>query len=108
MFIDDWRDVKLEHITRIERVVAQFHIFLENQIEKTFVKVKILENVEGKFRGVTNMAVKDSETGEPLWIEGHGETVDETLEQTIRLLLKTINNRKLTHENVVWKSLRRF
>ena len=108
MFIDDWRDVKLEHITRIERVAAQFHVFLEDQIGNTFVKVKILENVEGKFRGITNMAVKDIETGEPLWIEGNGETVAEALEHTVRLLLKTTNDRKLTHEDVVWKSLRRF
>lgn len=108
MLIDDWRDVNMEHITHIEQVVAQFHIFLEDQIGNTFVKAKILENVEGQFRGITNMAVKDVETGEPLWVEGKGETIAETLEHTIRLLLKTTNGRKLGFEDVVWKSLRRF
>ncbi|MBA2392249.1 MAG: hypothetical protein H0V70_05830 [Ktedonobacteraceae bacterium] len=108
MLKDDWREVTLEHIISVERVAAQFHIFLEDQIADTFVKVKILENAEGKFRGITNMAVKDMETGEPLWVGGKGETIAEALEQTVRLLLKTANGRKLHFEDVVWKNLRRF
>ncbi|MBA2392251.1 MAG: hypothetical protein H0V70_05840 [Ktedonobacteraceae bacterium] len=106
--MDDWKDIKIEGVSRIERVALRSQAIVIGRFPGPSVAVNILEEDTGTYRGMTNMAARDIETREPFWIEGRGKTVMETLEQTILLFLESTHGRKLDHEDVDWKDSRRF
>jgi hypothetical protein len=106
--MDTWKEIKIEGVSRIERVALQSQAIVIGRFPGPSVGVNILEEATGTYRGITNPAARDIETGEPIWIEGRGETVMEALEQTIRLFMESTHGRILNHEDVDWKDSRSF
>ena len=97
--LDDWKKLKIEKVGRIERVVAEFHVWSTREFPYAKVKVKILEDSKGCFLGQSNMAAKSRRDGSPDWIVGSGKSVEEALEVTVKNLLASIADNNAFSEN---------
>lgn len=105
----DWKDIKIDGITEINKVVAVFEVWDTMRIPFGKYKIKIIENVKGGYIGIPNIAVKDSEDGTPNWISGLGETIAEALEDTIKYFLGTLNMKdNYTDEDFIWSAVEDF
>jgi hypothetical protein len=92
-----WQDLKIEGIANIEKCVAEFDV---GELKKTpwaKFKVKIYESQDGRLTGYTNLRIKD-ESGDFSGGVGYGNTVEETLEDTILYFLKVLNGKEIWSE----------
>src|SRR5450432_2986967 len=103
-----WQEMKFEGIARIERVTLRSHATVIGRFPGPSVAVTVVEEANGTYRGMTDTAALDTETGDPLWVEGRGATALEALETTVRLFMESTHGRRLTHEDVAWKDPRGF
>jgi hypothetical protein len=87
-----WRDIKIDHINLIEKLVAEFNVCAIQIVPYGKFKVRVFEHPDGSFTGYPNIAVKNAQ-GSPDWMSGWGKTVDEALEDTIRQFLMTVGGR---------------
>ena len=90
-----WKDIKIEGI-KIKKCVAEFEIWEQQYSPYGKFIIKIRENDHGEFNGYSNLLVKDT-TGEFYCAVGHGSTVEDTLEDTIRHFYE-MTSRKLPKE----------
>ena len=88
--MEDWKKVKINGIAQIERLVDEFEVWELNKIPYGKFKVKIFETADGKFTGRTNLKVIDKTNNFYAGI-GHGNTVSETLIDTITYFYSLID-----------------
>ncbi|MBW7473874.1 hypothetical protein K0T92_03885 [Paenibacillus oenotherae] len=103
--MDDWKSIKVVGVTKIERVVAEFNVWAIQKLPFPKFKVKIREISTGGFSGSTNVAVKGLLDNEPDWITGFGNTISESLEDTIKSFFETIEGMEevsLSEDDFVW------
>ena len=97
--MEDWRNVIIDGIARIEKCVGEFQIW---ELQKTpfgKFKVKIFERKDGSFAGFTNIGIKNLEDGSPENGVGFGRTISEALENTLKHFMEMLNQRKELFEN---------
>lgn len=88
-----WQDLKISGIARIEKCVAEFDIMELNYTPYSKFKIKIFEDSKGGFTGYTNLRIKDN-IGDSSGGVGHGNTIDEALEDTILYFLKMLSEKQ--------------
>jgi hypothetical protein len=69
----------MEHVTRIDRVVAEFDVWFDDSIPFAKMKVKVLAREGGDFLAVSNLAVRNLSSRERDGIAGLGSSVQEAL-----------------------------
>lgn len=96
--MEKWRNIKINGIVKIEKLVEEFEVWELNKIPHGKFKIKIFEAADGKFTGRTNLMVIDKTNSFCAGV-GYGNTVSEALSDTIRYfyaLIEEIDN--LTEE----------
>lgn len=78
-----WHDLHITNVGRIEKTVAEFTVTMIPILPYAKMKVKIYESQSGNFTGMTDLAIKRKFDGYPQCAIGHGNTIEETLEDTI-------------------------
>lgn len=97
--------LKLNGVTKIEKVVAEFNVWSIQKLPFPKFKVKIREVSTGGFSGSTNVAVRSLLDNEPDWTTGFGNTISESLEDTIKSFFETIQGieeTSLSEDSFVW------
>lgn len=97
--MDRWKDIKINCIAEINRIVTIFEVWSYEKIPYGKFKIKILESCRGGFIGIPNIAIKNLEDGTPEWISGLGNTVDEALRDAIENLMSSIETYAIWDEN---------
>ena len=69
---------------RINRVAASFEIWLDDTFPFAKMKVKVIEQPNGEFFAVANLAVRNRVTRQPEGVAGLGTTIDEALEDVLK------------------------
>jgi hypothetical protein len=101
--LEDWKEIKIPGVAKIERVVASFEVWAIGVLPSAKVKIKILESATGSYSGFPNMAAKSRLDRSPDWIAGFGKSISEALEDTINQLLKSIaENEAVSEEDFEW------
>lgn len=107
--MSDWRELRVEGLGPIERVVAIFQIGppLERLPFPSF-KVKVIERGNGSFLAVLNVAVNGPDghwDGEA----GLGGTAEEALEDALRRFVRLLNERQTVSESdFIWSDPSEF
>ena len=86
----DWKNININNIAGIERLVDEFEVWEFYKIPYGKFKIKIYETADGKFTGRTNLRVIDKTNSFCAGI-GEGNTVSETLKDTIRYFYSLID-----------------
>ncbi|CAH1223278.1 hypothetical protein PAECIP111893_04944 [Paenibacillus plantiphilus] len=103
--MDDWKSIKVDGVTKIEKIVAEFNVWAIQKLPFPKFKVKIKEISTGGFSGSTNVAVRSLLDNEPEWTIGFGNTITESLEDTIKSFFETIEGMEetsLSEDDFVW------
>jgi hypothetical protein len=66
-------------VIRIDRVVEQIEVWLDQSFPFAKVRVKVLERSSGGFLAVANVNVLNRTSREPEYISGLGSTVDDAV-----------------------------
>ena len=69
----------MDGIARIERVVANFQVWLDGTFPIAKMKVKVTQSGTGDHLAFANVAVIGLESKQPEWIAGLGDTIDEAV-----------------------------
>jgi hypothetical protein len=97
---------------RIDRVAAQYEVWLDETFPFSKIKVKVIERRSGDYLGVANVAVRGRISGEPEFISGLGATVDEALQDAVmRFLQEAAKNMPAAgfrEEDFVWSACEEF
>ena len=91
--MNKWKDVKLGGVSKIDRLAAEFDVWSIEKLPYAKFKVKIFEDISGKYTGYTDVRIKDPATGCPEGAVGWGETVAEALENTVKYFMNEIEKR---------------
>ncbi|MCA5014418.1 MULTISPECIES: hypothetical protein [unclassified Enterococcus] len=85
-----WKDLELKDVQKIERVSAEFVIWMHAILPYGKMKIRIYEDQEGIFSGITDLHVKRKFDGDFEAAVGFGKTVEEALSETVRNFNKII------------------
>ncbi|WP_054950184.1 hypothetical protein [Numidum massiliense] len=103
VYDEDNIHVNVKGIARVERCVAEFDVWELQKTPFSKFKVKIIESTDGIFTGYTNLILKNLEDGSPDGEAGHGATVEEALENTLKYFMEMLNERQeLTEDDFEW------
>ncbi|XWJ91309.1 hypothetical protein ACRARH_03500 [Phytobacter ursingii] len=87
-----WQNIKIENVSKIEKTVAEFTVWMIGVLPYAKMKVKIYESQSGLYTGMTDLRIKRKFDGSPESAIGHGNSIEEALEDTIKYfnsMLKT-------------------
>lgn len=90
--IVNWNKIKIDGIASIEKVVAEFDIGELKYTPYSKFKVKVKEKQKGGYIGYVNLYVK-YEDGYPSPEVGIGDTIEETVIDTIEIFMKQVKER---------------
>lgn len=93
-----WKKIKINGIANISKCVGEFEIGELNKTPYSKFKIKIYEDIEGKYTGYTNLLLKD-DSGCGFPGVGHGNTIEEALESTIQYFLEMLSEKNMLCEN---------
>src|SRR4051812_27297646 len=105
----DWRELRVEGLGPIERVVAVFQIGppLERLPFPCF-KVKVIEHANGSFVAVLNVAPRGPD-GHRDGQAGLCDTVEEALEDALRRFARVVNERQpFSESDFAWSDPTEF
>ncbi|MBC1223170.1 hypothetical protein GNF10_19555 [Nostoc sp. UCD121] len=105
----NWKNIRIAEIQGIEKVVAEFYVRCVKYIPNCQFRVKITQDIDGKYSGHVNLAVRNSRNVSPKWVGGSGDSIDEALENSIKELVKSIkssgkNVNLLQEEDFEWSA----
>ncbi|WP_140921495.1 hypothetical protein [Limnobaculum xujianqingii] len=87
-----WRKLQLENVGSIDKVVAEFIIWMIPLLPYAKMKIKVYESQSGLYTGRTDLQIKRKFDGCPEGAIGNGETVEEALENTINYFNKMLKD----------------
>ncbi|ATX14381.1 hypothetical protein KX067_004651 [Escherichia coli] len=87
-----WHQMKIRSVSKVEKVEAEFVIWMFGVIPSAKVKIKIRESQDGSYMGITNVMIKRKFDDCPEGAIGWGKTVDEALENTINNFLAILDS----------------
>lgn len=79
-----WKDLKLNNVQKIEKVSAEFVIWMHSILPYGKMKIRIYEDQDGIFSGISDLHVKRKFDGDFEAAVGFGKTIEEALSETIR------------------------
>ncbi|WP_321383951.1 hypothetical protein [uncultured Enterococcus sp.] len=79
-----WKELKLSNVQKIEKVSAEFVIWMHSILPYGKMKIRVYEDQEGIFSGLTDLHVKRKFDGDFEAAVGFGKTIEEALSETIR------------------------
>lgn len=79
-----WKSLKLDDVQKIEKVSAEFVIWMHSILPYGKMKIRIYEDQEGVFSEITDLHVKRKFDGDFEAAVGFGKTIEESLSETIR------------------------
>lgn len=92
--MEEWKKIKIDDVVAIEKSVAEFNVIELKYTPWRKFKVKIFEDVQGKFTGYTNLMLRDRmESNTSYCGVGHGNTMSEALEETVNNFMKMVKER---------------
>jgi hypothetical protein len=98
----------MDGVRRIDRVVAQFEVWLDETFPFAKTKVKVLERSPGDFLAVPNLAVRNLTSREPEYISGLGSTVEEAVNDLLVRFVSGVRKHSpisgLTESNFEWSA----
>lgn len=93
--MEEWKQIKIDGIVAIDRCVAEFNVIEMKYTPWYNFKVKIYEDAQGRFTGLTNLMLKDeTEDKTPYAGVEHGNSISEALEDTINCFMEMIKSRE--------------
>ena len=98
-----WHDLHIKNVSCIEKTVAEFTVTMIPILPYAKMKVKVYERQSGNFIGITDLAIKRKFDGCPERAVGYGDTIEETLEDTILYFSKMLSQdgyTELTEEDI--------
>jgi hypothetical protein len=72
----NWKNIKIAEIQGIEKVVAEFYVSCVTYIPNCQFRVKVIEDIYGKYSARVNLAIRNSRDGSPEWVGGNGDSID--------------------------------
>ena len=93
-----WHGLKLERVGKIEKTAAEFTVWMSTVLPYAKMKVKIYESQSGQYTGI-----KRKFDGSPESAIGHGNSIEEALEDTIKYfneMLKIDGLDELTEDDI--------
>lgn len=109
--MEQWKNIRIDNVTKIEKIVAEFNVWATQNLPFPKFKVKIRETSIGGYFGSTNVAIKSTLDNEPDWISGFGYSISECLEDTIKSFFSTlegIERDDLSEDKFVWSDVHDF
>lgn len=106
-----WQNIKIENVSKIEKNAAEFTIWMIGVLPYAKMKIKIFEDHLGAYTGRTDLQVKRKFDGSPESAIGHGGTIGDALESTIKCfnqMLKDDGLEALTEENIEYSECSDF
>jgi len=101
--MNEWELIQIPGIAAIEERVAEFQVWELNKTPYGKFKVKILKRARGSYSGYTNIMVKNAVGGDAECGVGHGNSIAEALEDTIRNLLELLSYKEqFTEDDFEW------
>ena len=85
-----WQEIKIIGIEEIEKCVAEFRISMHTVLPYGTMKIKIYENQNKTFEGITDIGVKRKFDGNFENAVGYGNTIEEALKDTINWFTKMV------------------
>jgi hypothetical protein len=96
----------MDGILRIDRVVAQFEVWVDSSFPFTKFKVKVLERGPGEMLAIANVAVRNHESAVPEYEAGMGDTVEESLRDLLSRFFESVRRHTtpsgLTEHDFAW------
>ncbi|WP_447887326.1 hypothetical protein [Serratia fonticola] len=96
-----WQNIKIENVSKIEKTVAEFTVWMIGVLPYAKMKIKVFESDSGCYTGKTDLQIKRKFDSSPECAIGHGDTIEEALENTIKYfngMLKTDGFDELTED----------
>lgn len=106
-----WKNIEIKNVSAIEKTVAEFTIWMIGVLPYAKMKVKIYESKSGKYTGMTDLRIKRKFDGSPESAIGHGNSVEEALEDTIKYfnsMLKEDGLEQLTEGDIEYSEYSDF
>ncbi|MEZ6142135.1 MAG: hypothetical protein R3B84_16360 [Zavarzinella sp.] len=96
----------MDGVRRIDRLVAEFSVWLDDSFPFAKIKVKVFERNPNNLIATANIAVRNLHTREPEYLSGLGETIEEATDD---LLLRFVSEARehtpstgLTEDDFEW------
>ena len=104
----EWHEIRMNDIKRIDRIVAEFDIWVDGSLPFAKFKIKIIERYGKGFYASPNVAIKNPHTGNPEFIGGLGSTLEEALQDALAFFWREIEQnsprRRLVLEDFSWSA----
>ena len=85
-----WKDIKLKYEGNIRKLAGEFEVSMPTVLPYCKMKVRVYEESNGRFTGRTDVLLIRKADGSPEGAVGHGDTVDEALEDTINYFISML------------------
>ena len=82
--------INMKGVGHIEKLVGEFQIWIPAILPYGKMKVRVYENRDGVFWGYTDVMVIRKFDNSPEGAAGHGSSVEEALEDTIKYFMELI------------------
>ncbi|HOV28405.1 MAG TPA: hypothetical protein PK566_18885 [Pseudobacteroides sp.] len=89
----DWNKIDIKGISRIDKCVAEFDVWAIPTVPYAKFKVKVFQDLNGKYTGYTNLRVKSDFDGSPEGGIGYGNSIDEALENTLQYFMELVKQK---------------
>lgn len=106
-----WKNIKIKNVSKIEKIAAEFTIWMVGVLPYAKMKIKIIESNSGWYTGRTDLQIKRKFDGYPECAIGEGKNIEEALENTIKCFNKILeedNLEKLTEEDIEYSEYSDF
>jgi hypothetical protein len=102
----------MEHVIRIDRVVAEFDVWFDNSIPFAKMRVKVLTREGGDFLAVSNLAIRNLTSRERDGIAGLGSSVEEAMNDLLSRFFDLVKENTpvsgLTESDFDWSAAEDF
>ncbi|MDS0525914.1 hypothetical protein NNC19_09515 [Clostridium sp. SHJSY1] len=93
----EWKNIKFEGISNIEKCVGEFNITETLKTPYGKFKIKVYERQSGRYVGYTNLLFKNEDGSVAPGI-GYGKTVGQAANATIEYFLRMIEEKEVLSE----------
>ena len=86
-----WHELKISQVEKIEKCVAEYQIWMHTVLPYGKLKIKIYEDQDKTYTGITDVRVRRKFDGEFEGGVGYGKSIEEALEDTIGWFLQVVD-----------------
>ncbi|HDR6289276.1 TPA: hypothetical protein QCU33_005408 [Bacillus cereus] len=90
--LSEWKNIRIDGISSIEKVKAEFIIWLIGDVPSGKFKVRVVVDQNGRFIGYTNLAILID--GSPNFFSDNGKSVEEALQDTVNHFMDALSEMK--------------